>query len=324
MRDPHEPAAPAIALEHVEDGLAPHAEARSEVRAHAVLGRRGAGEHRREADDSARRICRFDREVLRPLARKPVHHRGICLPEAPAVAAVHHDHVDPPSERVARLVREFVRRPLRIARQAARERARREGAQSRGDGHGGGNAQQRAGARFLGQQRAGAERDGELRQLLERIAARGIGVREHQAPEPQPVGPRRPGAEVVVDRAPDDDREEHVAGKRTREQRRRPPWLQQRQRHQGGEPEQRSAAKREGEARQDKCGGARTEERHPEGSVGRQPDRRGHEQHQQRVHDREGPTLVKDVPDPRRPDLERTRRAPLLHLAHARHRIRVP
>ena len=42
VRDPHEPAAAAMPFEHVEDRLAPNAEPRREVRAHAVLGRRGA------------------------------------------------------------------------------------------------------------------------------------------------------------------------------------------------------------------------------------------------------------------------------------------
>ena len=331
VRDPHEPAAPALALEHVEHGLAAHAQARSEVRAHAVLGGRRAGEHRREADHRAGRIRGLDREVLRALAREPVHHGGMRLPEALAVAAVHDDHVDAPGEC---LLHRLARRPLRIARQPARERARGEGAQGCGDRHGRGHPQQRAGARFLGEERARAERYQELRQLLERVAARGIRVGEHEAPEPQPVRPGSTGAQVVVDRAPDHDREEQIAGERAREQRRRAPRLQQRQRCQRGEPEQRPAAKREGEARQHERGGTRAHERQSERPVGRQPERRGREQHQQRVHDREGPPLVEDVPGPRGPHLDRAGRpgAPLLdrahalrfHLAHASYRIRVP
>ena len=336
VRDPHEPAAPALPLQHVEDGLAPHAEPRSEVRTHAVLGRSGAGEHRREADDRTGRIRRLDREVLRALARKPVHHRSIGLPEAAAVAAVHDDHVDPPGEgvRLARLLRRLARGLLRIARQAACEGARGERAQDRGDPHGGGHPHERAGARVLRQQRARAQRDQELRQLLERVAAGGVRVREHQAPEPQPIRPRRPGAQVVVDRAPHDDGEEHVAGERTREQRRRSPRLQKRQRRQRGEPEQRPATQREREARQDERRRSGTEERQPERPIRRQPERRGRQQHQQRVHDRERAALVENVPGPRRPDLEGTRALPaaacglarslLFRLAHARHRIRVP
>ena len=171
VRDPHESAAPALALEHVEHGFAAHAQARSEVRAHSVLGGGGAGEHRREADHRAGRVCGLDREVLRALARELVHHGGMRLPEAFAVAAVHDDHVDAPGEC---LLHRLARRALRIARQAARERAGGEGAQGCGDRHRRDHPQQRAGARFLGEERARAERDQELRQLFERVAARGI------------------------------------------------------------------------------------------------------------------------------------------------------
>jgi hypothetical protein len=44
--DPDQPAAPPLPGEHVEDRLDPHSEPRREVRPHAVLGRRGAGQHR--------------------------------------------------------------------------------------------------------------------------------------------------------------------------------------------------------------------------------------------------------------------------------------
>jgi hypothetical protein len=46
VRDSDQPAATPLALQHVEDRLAPHAEPRCEVGAHAVLGGRRAGEHR--------------------------------------------------------------------------------------------------------------------------------------------------------------------------------------------------------------------------------------------------------------------------------------
>ena len=102
VRDPHQPAAAPVALEHVEDGLAAHAEPRGEVGAHAVLGRRGAGEHRREADDGARRVGRLDAQVLGALAGEPVHDGRVRLPEAAAVAAVDHDHVHPLGQRLGR------------------------------------------------------------------------------------------------------------------------------------------------------------------------------------------------------------------------------
>ncbi len=94
VRDPDEPAAAAVALEHVEDRLAPDAQPRREVRVHPVLVRRGAGEHRREADDGARRVGGLDVQVLGALAREPVDRRRVRLPEPLAVAAVHDDHVD--------------------------------------------------------------------------------------------------------------------------------------------------------------------------------------------------------------------------------------
>ncbi len=300
-----------------------------------MLGRCRAGEHRREADHRARGICGFHPEVLRALAGKPVHHGSVCLPEAAAVAAVHDDHVDPAGQR---LLCGLPLGPLRIARQAAVERACGDGAKSRGDRHGGRAPEHRPGARFLGQQRARTERDQELRQLLERVAARGIRVREHEAPEPQAVRPGRAGAQVVVDRAPDDDREEHIAGERAREQSRRPPRLEQRQGRERGEPEQRTATQRKREARQDERAGARPGESQTERALRRQSERRGRQQHEQGVHDREGAPLVEDVPRTRRPDLDRPGRPRacrpgrprrlahtlLFRLAHARHRIRVP
>ena len=101
VRDADEPAAAAVALEHVEDRLAPDAEPRREVRVHPVLVRRGAGEHRREAHDGARRIGGLDGEVLGALARQPVDRGRVRLPQPLAVAAVHDDHVDALGERRA-------------------------------------------------------------------------------------------------------------------------------------------------------------------------------------------------------------------------------
>jgi len=95
MGDPHEPAAPAVALEHVEGRLDPDPQPGREVRAHPVLGGRGAGEHRREADDRAGGVGRLDREVLGSLTGEAVDRRRFGLPQPPAVAAVDDDHVNP-------------------------------------------------------------------------------------------------------------------------------------------------------------------------------------------------------------------------------------
>ena len=243
-------------------------------------------------------------EVLGALAGEPVHHRSVRLPEAAAVAAVHDDHVDRcgPAPACAGC-------PLGAAADSAASGASNERAAMAPRAAAIATA---AALRstdpapgFLGQQRARAERDQELRQLLERVAARGIRVREHEAPEPQAVGPGRAGAQVVVDRAPDDDREERIAGERAREQSRRPPRLEQRQGRERGEPEQRTATQRKREARQDERAGARPGESQTERALRRQSERRGRQQHEQGVHDREGPPLVEDVPRTRRPDLDR-------------------
>ena len=92
--DADEPAAAAVPLEHVEDRLAADAEPRREVRAHPVLVRRRAGEHRREAHDRARRVGGLDVQVLGALAREPVDRGRVRLPQPLAVAAVDDDHVD--------------------------------------------------------------------------------------------------------------------------------------------------------------------------------------------------------------------------------------
>ena len=139
------------------------------------------------------------------------------LPEAAAVAAVHDDHVHAPRERPPPAACSPPRRGPGSAAGASRERApgdrARRGRESGGDR----DPTDRREVGILGQQVAGAQRHHELRHLLERVAARGIRVGEHEPPEAEPVRPRRAGAQVVVDRAPEDDREE----RRSRRARRR-------------------------------------------------------------------------------------------------------
>ena len=179
-----------------------------------------------------------------------------------------------------------------------------------------------AGGRLLRQQRRGAQRDQQLRDLLERVPARGVGVREDEPPEAQAVRPRRAGSQVVVDGAPDDDREERVAGERAGQQRRRAPRLEQRHRGERGEPQQGASAQREGEAGEHRATAAAASSAEPERPVRRQADAAAAEQHEQRIHDRERPPLVEDVPGTGRPDLgEATRWSAA---GHSRHRIRVP
>ena len=209
VRDAHEPAAPALALEHVEHGLAAHAQPRSEVRAHAVLGGRRAGEHRREADDRAGRVRGLDREVLRALAREPVHHGGI----APARGARGCSRPRRSRRRAGRVPCAAPRGsrggPLRIARQPARERARGERAQGCGDRHGRGHPQQRAGARASSARSVPAlsaiRSFGSCSSALPLVGSEFVSTRRQNR---SPLRPRCAGAQVVVDRAPDDDREE--------------------------------------------------------------------------------------------------------------------
>ena len=93
--DADEPATAALTLEHVEDRLDPDPEPRGEVRAHPVLVRCGAGQHRGEADDRTRRVGRLHAEVLGAFAGEPVDHGRVRLPQPAAVAAVDDNHVDP-------------------------------------------------------------------------------------------------------------------------------------------------------------------------------------------------------------------------------------
>jgi len=79
VRDPDQPAPTALLAEDVEDRGDPHPEPRSEVRAHAVLGGRRAGEHAREAHDRARGIRGLHVEVLRALPGQPVERRREAL-----------------------------------------------------------------------------------------------------------------------------------------------------------------------------------------------------------------------------------------------------
>ena len=347
MRDPHEPAAAAVALEDVEDRLPAHAEPRREVRPHAVLGRRRAGEHRREADDRPRRIGRLDIQILGALPGEPVDDRGIRLPEPPPVAAVDDDHVHAPGERRPRVDRRPPERgergplALGIARQAPPECAAGQHAEDGRCRQAGRQPGDRRSGRLLRQQGRGAHGDQQLRELFERVSARRVGVRQHQAPEAQPVGPGRACAEVVVERPPDDHREERIARERAGDQPGRPPRLEQRHGEERGEPQEFASAQRECEARQNKRRRRSSEHRQPERSVGGEPHRGRREQHEQGICDRERPALVEDVPGTRRPDLGEASRAlvprararlparrepcsPLVLAGHARHRIRVP
>jgi hypothetical protein len=103
--DAHEPPPAPFALERIEDRLDPDPEPRSEVRAHAVLVRRGAGQHRGEADDRARGVGGLHGEVLGALTGEPVHHGCVRLPQPAAVAAVDDDDVDPAGEGVRSCIR---------------------------------------------------------------------------------------------------------------------------------------------------------------------------------------------------------------------------
>jgi hypothetical protein len=261
MRDAHQATAAPVPLEHVEDRLAPDAEPRREVRAHAVLGGGRTSEHRREADDGPRRIRRLHRQVLGALAGEPVHDRSVRLPQPPPVAAVNHDHVHPPGKR-GRLPLS-ASRPLRIPRQPLRERSRGDEPEPGRYRQRGTYLRDRAPGRLLRHQRRRAQRDQELWDLLQRVAARRVGVRGNEAPEAEAVRPRGSGPQVVVDRAPDHHREERVAGHRAREQRGRPPRLQERHSGERRQPEQSTPPQREGEAREHRRRRERGEQRKP-------------------------------------------------------------
>ncbi len=293
-----------------------------------MLGRSRAGEHRREADDRPRRIGRLDAQVLGPLAGEPVHDRRLRLPEPLPVAAVDDDDVHAPRERLAGAGRErLAGGPLGVARQPLRESAGRHRSEPGGDRERERDAGDAAGAGLLREECRGAQRYEELGQLLERVAARRVGVGQDEPPEAQAVGPRRAGAEVVVDRPPHDDREEEVTGERAEEQARRAPRLEQRHRGGRGQPQQRTPPQREREAHEHDRGCRRPEQSEAERPIRRKPRHGGRRQHEQRVHERERPALVEHVPGTRRPDLEGPRRAlpaGAWSAAHAAHGIRAP
>ncbi len=161
-------------------------EPRGEVRAHPVLGRRGAGEHRGEADDGARRVGRLDAQVLGALAREAVHDRRVRLPEAPAVAAVHHDHVDALGERLgARAAGARARGSAGSRVRANQRHATVPAAAARPAASAIQPTEARPGS--SASRLPGAEGHHELRHLLERVAAGGVRVGEHEPPEAQPV-----------------------------------------------------------------------------------------------------------------------------------------
>jgi hypothetical protein len=149
VRDADQATATALPSQHVEDRLDPHTQARGEVRAHAVLGRRRSREHRGEADDRARRVRGLDRQVLGALPGEAVDHGGVGLTEAGAIAAVDDDHVDAARDRCSRRARSGGRG---VARQPApREAAPREGAERRDEEGYRRNPHSRADRRLLGE-----------------------------------------------------------------------------------------------------------------------------------------------------------------------------
>jgi hypothetical protein len=215
------------------------------------------------------------------------------------------------------------RSAFRIARQALRERAVRQCPAGGRDPEGGSQAADRRSGRLLGQQCRRAQGDQQLRDLLEGVSARRVGVRQDQAPEAEAVGPGRARAQVVIDGSPHDHREERIARQRARQERRRPPRLEQRHGDERGEPQEGAPAQRECEARQHERRPGRCQQRQPKRSVGCQPDRGRGDKDQQRVEDRERPALVDDIPGPGRPDLGEAGWVVIL-AGHSRHRIRGP
>ena len=304
VRDAHQAAALAGALQGVEHRLAAHAQPRREVGAHAVLGRRGAGEHGREADHRPGRVGGVHVQVLGALARQAVHGGRVGLPHALAVGAVHHDHVDAACSARCLTPCGAVEAGRVGGQHVALEAAPGHEAQRACNRHADGDRGRAARGRLLGQQRGRAERHDHLRHLLEHVAAGGVRVGGHQPPEAGEVGPRRARAQVVVQRAPEEDGEEDPAGQGARQQRGRAPRLQQGERGGERQPQQRPAAQREREARQRDGHGQGAEQRPAQPAAGSQAERRRRQEHHHRVDDRERLALVEDVPGPRGPDLE--------------------
>ena len=307
VRDAHQAAALACALQGVEHRLAADSQPRREVGAHAVLGRRGAGEHGREADHRPGRVRGVHVQVLGALACEAVHGGRVGLPHALAVGAVHHDHVNAAGTALCVARCGAVEAGGVGGQHVALEAAPGDEAQPAGNRHADGDGGGAARGRLLGQQRGRAERHDHLRHLLEHVAAGGVRVGGHQPPEAGEVGPRRARAQVVVERAPEEDGEEDPAGQGARQERGRAPRLQQGERYGERQPQQRPAAQREREARQRDRHGQGTEQRPPQPAAGSEAERRRREEHHHRVDDRERLALVEDVPGPCGPDLEKAR-----------------
>ena len=216
-----------------------------------MLRGRGAREHGGEAGDGPGGMDGVHAEVLRALAGEAVERGRAGLAQPIAVRAVHDEHVHAPGDRRARLG----------ARHGGHGRGRRRGGQAapeapsgdqaeRGDERDDGRDPHDASrTRRLGQQRARAKGHEHLRHLLERVAARGVGVREHEPPEAHAVRPRGARPQVVVDRAPDDHGEGRIARERAGEQSGRPAELEHGHRDGEGDPQAHPPAQREGQAR---------------------------------------------------------------------------
>ena len=306
VRDADEPPALAARGERVEDRLALRAEAGDEVAPHSVRARRRAREHRGERRDRARGVDRPHVLADETLGREAVEERRARLGEAVGAAAVDDDEDDAAARR----------RPARVAQPRRRLRLRRrpgepplvnehgEHRRARRVGLGGGDGGQAA---ALGEPARQQHEDQQLRDLFEEVPAGRVGILDHELPEAQAVGPRRADAEVVVDRAPEHDREAEVERDDERDRGRVEGAEEDeaggQQRPQRGAQAQREVvAPEEGEQRQQRR--QRAEQPQRVAAV-RREDRQAEQQQRGGGEDRrERLALVEHVPEPRGDDLE--------------------
>jgi hypothetical protein len=175
-----------------------------------VHGGRRTGEHRREARHGAGRVDGLAVPVAEALGRQPVQEGRVGLGQAVGPAAVDHHQQHLAAGRAAQ--GGPGRTGTAVGGAAPGGPPRHPGHEAAVDHlphrpHPAHNDEEE-GRRSL---RVPHSQEGRhLGHLLEQVARGGVGVLDHQPPEPREVGPGRPQPEVVVDAAPEEHCEQEV------------------------------------------------------------------------------------------------------------------
>jgi hypothetical protein len=180
--------------------------------------RRRPREHRRKAHHRTRRIRRLHALVNRPASHHPLQIRLLGLTETIKPATVYDDDDYPLRQRLPDV--HLPRRSVRVRRlPVEKEPVNQERGHPNRDRETQ-DSDDPPGAHGFGDEVLECEQhQHRLRDLLQKIPARRVGVLQHEAPEPDEVGLRRAGAQVIVERAPEEHGKEHVKPEREPERR---------------------------------------------------------------------------------------------------------